>query len=256
MVKIVAIVGGKHSGKTTVIQYLTRELRRRGYSVGSVKEMPNVKWIDIPEKETWKHGEAGVEIVAGAATDETALFIKRKLSLMELAAFFTGFNYLLLEGFESEKVIAKIVTAKNAAEAQAFYDDLTIAISGIIAKFKEEVGKASMLGVPIFNCMVEAEKLADIVEQKALPLFPNLRHCGECGYDSCHELAKAIIAGATDLKECPLLRREDVVLEVNGRIVPLKSFPSLFIKRTIIGMISSLSGIGQAREIKVMVKVT
>ncbi|MEM2578455.1 MAG: molybdopterin-guanine dinucleotide biosynthesis protein MobB [Candidatus Bathyarchaeia archaeon] len=255
MVKVVAIVGGKRSGKTTVIQCLTRELRRRGYSVGLVKEMSGVNWIDILGKEMWKYGEAGAEIMAGVAINETVLFIKRKLNLMELAAFFTGFDYLLLEGFEDEKAVVRVIAAKNAAEAQEFYNDLTIAISGIIAECKEEAGKALMLGVPIFNCMMETEKLADVVEKKALPLFPNLRHCGECGYGSCRELAKAIVAEATNLRECPLLRKEDVILEVNGRVIPLKSFPSLFIKGTIIGMISSLNGIGQAKEIKIMVKV-
>ena len=37
MPKLVGVVGGKHSGKTTVIQCLISELRRRGCRVGSVK---------------------------------------------------------------------------------------------------------------------------------------------------------------------------------------------------------------------------
>lgn len=255
MVRVVAIVGSKNSGKTTVIQHLTRELRRRGYSVGSARNLLSTDWIGSPDKETWKYGEAGAEIAAGVAVNETALFIKRKLSLGELISFFTGLDYLLLEGFENEGAMVKIIAARSASEAQAFHDDLTIAISGVIADLKEEVERALTLGVPIINCRMEIEKLADIVEQKSLPPFPNLRHCGECGYNSCRELAKAIIAGATNLKECPLLRREDVILEVNGGAVPLKSFPSLFIKRTLIGMVSSLNGVGQIREIKVTVRV-
>ncbi|MEM1586182.1 MAG: molybdopterin-guanine dinucleotide biosynthesis protein B [Candidatus Bathyarchaeia archaeon] len=255
MVKIVAVVGGKHSGKTTIIQSLVHELKRRGYRVGSVKEMPNVQWIDIPEKETWKHGEAGAEIVAGAAINETALFIKKKLSLRELADLFYGFDYLLLEGFENEKTIARIVAAKNAAEARAFYNDLTIAISGIIAESKEEVEKTLTLGVPVLNCRVEADRLTDLIEQRAFPLLPSLKHCRECGYGSCHELAKAIVSGNISLKECPLFRRGDVHLEVNGKVIPLKSFPSLFIKKTLIGMVSSLEGVGQIKEIKIAVKV-
>ncbi|MEM3565279.1 MAG: molybdopterin-guanine dinucleotide biosynthesis protein B [Candidatus Bathyarchaeia archaeon] len=254
MVKIVAVVGGKHSGKTTVIQYLTRELKGRGYKVGSVKEMPNVKWIDTPGKETWMHGEAGAEIVAGSAVNETVLFIKRKLSLGEINGFFPGFDYLLLEGFESEKTVAKIVAAKNAAEARAFCDGLAIAISGVITESKEEVEKASVLGVPVLNCKLESRRLADIVVQKALPFFPSFAHCGECGYNSCHELAKAIIAGTANLKACPLYGKKDVVLKVNGKIVPLKSFPSLFIRKVLVGMVSSLNDIGQAEEIELLIK--
>jgi len=255
MVRVVAIVGGKRSGKTTIIQHLARELKGRGYSVGSAKELPNISWVDTPEKETWEHGEAGAEIVAGAAINGTVLFIKRKLSLDELVTFFMGLDYLILEGFRNEGVMANVVAAKDAAEAREFCDELTIAISGIIAEFGEEVEKASTLGIPIFNCRMEADRLADIVEQKTLPLFPNLKRCGECGYGSCRELAKAIISGKTNLKECPLLRGRDVILEVDGRVVPLKSFPSLFIKRTLTGMVSSLGGVGKPREIKIVVKV-
>ncbi|MEM2341265.1 MAG: molybdopterin-guanine dinucleotide biosynthesis protein B [Candidatus Bathyarchaeia archaeon] len=255
MVKIVAIVGGKRSGKTTIIQHLTHELKNRGYRVGSVREMLNVNWIDTPERETWKYGEAGAEIVTGAAMNETAIFVKRKLSLKELVTLLIDLDYLLLEGFEDEKTIARIVTANNAAEAQEFYNDLTIAISGIITEHREEMEKASKLGVPIFNCRAEIEKLADLVEHKSFPFLPNL-NCGECGYGSCHELAKAIVAGFTNLRECPLFRREDIILEVNGKIIPLKSFPALIIKRALIGMVSSLNGVDQIREIKIMVKAT
>lgn len=254
MAKVMAVIGGKHSGKTTIIQNLIRELKGRGYRIGSVKEMPNVKWVDVPEKETWKHGEAGAEIVAGTAINETVLFVKRKLSMEETAVFFAGFDYLLLEGFEGEKTVAKIIAAKNAAEAQAFHDDLAIAISGIITKSEEEAKKASTLGIPIFDCRLEIERLADLVAQKALPPFPGFTHCGECGYKSCHELAKAIIAGTANLRGCPLYGRKDVVLEVNGKTVPLKSFPSMFIKKVLLGMVSSLNGVDRVEEIKLVVK--
>ncbi|MEM2440718.1 MAG: molybdopterin-guanine dinucleotide biosynthesis protein B [Candidatus Bathyarchaeia archaeon] len=254
MVRIVAVVGGKHSGKTTIIQNLVRELKGRGYRVGSAKEMPNVKWVDVPGKETWKHSEAGAEMVAGTAMNETVLFVKRKLTISELAAFFAGFDYLLLEGFEGEKTMAKIIAAKDAEEAQEFHDGLAIAVSGIIAESEGEAKKASTLGVPVLDCEQEIGRLADLVVQKALPPFPGFARCGECGYKFCHELAKAIIAGTANLRGCPLYDREDVVLEVNGKTVPLKSFPSMFIKKVLLGMVSSLNGVGHIEEIKLVVK--
>lgn len=254
MVKIVAVVGGKHSGKTTVIQHLVREFRNRGYKVGSVKEMSNAQWVDIPGKDTWEHGKAGVEIVAGVAINETVLFVKKKLSLDEIESFFKGFDYLFLEGFENEKTVAKIIAAKDSDEVSKFYDSLTIAVSGIIAGSVEEVRKASTIKVPVLNCGTEAEKLADLVEEKAFHQLPNLNHCGECGYSSCGDLAKAIIAGKATLKECPLRTKDDVILEVNGSRVPLKVFPRDFIKNLLKGMISSLKGVEQAEEIKITVK--
>lgn len=253
--RVVAVIGGKGSGKTTVIQRLSQELRARGYRVGAVKEMPSAEWVDIPGKETWRYGEAGVDIVVGAAVNETAFFVKRRLTLMEIASYPLNVDFLLLEGFVDEKAIAKIIVARDSSEVRRFHDDLAIAISGPIAESREEDAvRASFPSIPILDSKAEIKELADIVERKALPLFPNLARCGECGYSSCHELAKAIIAGRTSLRRCPLLEREDVILEVDGRIIPLKTFPKLIIKRTLMGMISSLSGAERAKEIKIVIR--
>jgi len=50
--KLVAVVGRKHSGKTTVIEHLIAELKRRGYRVGAIKEMVRISTLDTPAKET------------------------------------------------------------------------------------------------------------------------------------------------------------------------------------------------------------
>jgi hypothetical protein len=39
-------------------------------------------------------------------------------------------------------------------------------------------------------------------------------------------------------------------LEVNGRSIPLTEFPDEFIQNTIIGMISSLKGVGEIKTVK------
>jgi len=122
MPKFVAVVGGKHSGKTTVIRHLISELRRRGYRVGSVKEVPRAHWIDVPGKDTWEHGRAGAEVVIATPLNETVCFIKKKLSLNEMLPLFRGLDYVILEGFEEEKTLPKIIAAKDAEEAAAFSD--------------------------------------------------------------------------------------------------------------------------------------
>ena len=61
--KLVAVVGGKHSGKTTIIEHLIAELKRRGYHVGAVKEMVRIPTLDTPAKETDRYTKAGAEII-------------------------------------------------------------------------------------------------------------------------------------------------------------------------------------------------
>lgn len=254
MPKVIAVVGGKHSGKTTVIKYLISELRRRGYRVGSIKDMTRAHWVDLPGKDTWEHSISGAEMVVATPLNETVCFIKKKMSLNEALHFFHAFDFVILEGFEKEKTLPKIIAAKDAEETITFYDGLAIAISGIIAESDEEIKKASIMNIPIFNCKTEAEKLADIVEQKAFQKFPGKSHCGECGYTSCYEFAKAVVADKETSKTCPLLTMDDVVIEVNGDRIPLKSFPRSIIKNIVLGMISSLYNAGEIKELKIMVK--
>ncbi|MEM3640520.1 MAG: molybdopterin-guanine dinucleotide biosynthesis protein B [Candidatus Bathyarchaeia archaeon] len=254
MTRLVSVVGGKHSGKTTVIRYLISELKLRGYKVGSVKEMPNIQWVDFSGKDTWEHGKAGAEIVVATPLNETVFFVKRKLFLNEIMPFLSGFDYVILEGFEHEKTVARIVAAKDAEEAEKFSDDLNIAVSGLIAESEKEIKKASNLKVPIFNCKFASAKIADLVEQKAFPLLPGMPHCSECGYRSCYEFAKAIVAGTEARRNCPLLMREDVVLEVNGKMIPLKLFPRTIIANIVRGIVSSLKGIKEVREVKIIVR--
>jgi molybdopterin-guanine dinucleotide biosynthesis protein B len=170
MPKFVAVVGGKHSGKTTVIQNLISELKKRGYRVGTIKEMVRIPTLDTPATETDRYTEAGAEIVVAVPRDETVIFIKKRLSLKEILPYLRGLDYILLEGFESEKILPKIIAAKTAYEASSFSDGLVIAISGLIMESKEETAKASELRIPLLSSVSQVEKLADMVEKKALKI--------------------------------------------------------------------------------------
>jgi molybdopterin-guanine dinucleotide biosynthesis adapter protein len=259
MPRYIAIIGGKHSGKTTLTQQLISALKNRGYRVASIKEMPNVQTIDTPATthDTWKHTQAGADIVVASPKNETVLFINKKLGLSEIAPYLEVMDFVVLEGFESKRILPKIIAAKTAEEAASFIDGLAIAISGIIANSTEETLKASELKLPVFNGATQVELLANLVEQKAFTLLPNLAGCaschptGPCGYINCCEYAKAIVAEKTVECCCPLEKKEELVVEVNGVKVPLKDFPEQFIEAALIGMFGSLHGCEDIKTLKV-----
>jgi molybdopterin-guanine dinucleotide biosynthesis protein B len=251
MPKFIAIVGGKHSGKTTIIQNLISELKNRGYRVGTIKEMVRIPTLDTPATETNRYRDAGAELVVAIPRTETVIFIKKPLHLNETLPFLSGLDIVLLEGFETEKTFPKIIAAKNFEEVLTYSDGLAIAISGLIMDSKEELEKASALQIPIFNGLTDAKKLADAVELKAFAKLPDLPHCGECGYASCYEMAKAIVKGDAAAKNCFLQSKGELRLEVNGCRIPLKEFPENIIKRMLEGMVSSLDGVQDIRELKI-----
>jgi molybdopterin-guanine dinucleotide biosynthesis protein MobB len=165
--RFVAVVGGKHSGKTTVIEHLLAELKSRGFRVGAVKEMVRVPTLDTPAKETDRYSHAGAEIIVAVPRDETVVFIKKRLSINEILPYLNGLDYVLLEGFESEKALPKIIAAKTADEAADYFDNSVFAVSGLMAESETEAAKATHLKIPVLKSEVQTKELADLVEQKA-----------------------------------------------------------------------------------------
>ncbi|MEM2465111.1 MAG: molybdopterin-guanine dinucleotide biosynthesis protein MobB [Candidatus Bathyarchaeia archaeon] len=254
MPRLVSIIGGEYSERNALIHYIIQEFRRRNNRVSLVKKAPDTEFIEIKNKGLWRIYDAGPETIAITSLGEIAFFMRRKMKLSEVLSFLHEVDYVLLDEFQEEKNIVKIVMARNADEAAELSDDLTIALSGQIAESEREIGKASLLKIPVINYKSETSKLADIIEQKALPLLPGFLRCGECGYESCYEFAKAIVTGSIPLKECPLLAREDVILETNGERIPLKAFPRDIIKNVIMGITSSLKDVKETNEIKIVIK--
>ena len=143
MPKLVAVVGGKHSGKTTVVEHLIAELKSRGYRVGALKEMVRIPTLDTPATETDRYTNAGAEIIVAVPRAETVMFIKKPLCVKEILPYINGLDYVILEGFEHDQTLPKIIAAKTAEEVVSFSDGLAVAVSGLITESKEETAKAS-----------------------------------------------------------------------------------------------------------------
>jgi len=60
-----------------VIEHLTSELERRGYRVGTIKEMVRIATLDTPATESDRYTTAGAEIIAAVPRNETVVFIKK-----------------------------------------------------------------------------------------------------------------------------------------------------------------------------------
>ncbi len=73
-------------------------------------------------------------------------------------------DFVLVEGMKSEK-IPKILCAKEMSEIEQLQNEYVFAISGIIANQCSQINTQ-----PVFHYKRDIEKLADLVEEKALLL--------------------------------------------------------------------------------------
>lgn len=176
MALVIAVVGSKDSGKTTTIEYLTKQLAREGLKVGSVKHIhdPNFS-IDTPGKDTFRFAQAGAKIVASVAKGEIAIIKKINKSsgsfhLQEIFNFINKeVNVFFLEGFHSaiaqRNDIHKIITAKNQEDLEKTLQGTTppiLAVTGLIAN---QISKLQASNIPVINVLTEGETLLKLVKE-------------------------------------------------------------------------------------------
>jgi molybdopterin-guanine dinucleotide biosynthesis protein B len=101
---VISIVGKSESGKTTLIERLIPELKRRGYRVGIVKHAHHGFDMDRKGKDSYRHRQAGANTVMIASPGQIAM-IKQvpRASLDDLIPFFEDMDLLITEGFKSDR---------------------------------------------------------------------------------------------------------------------------------------------------------
>jgi len=127
-IPILSIVGKSKSGKTTLLEKLIPELKRRSYRVATIKHHSHPGFeIDQPGKDTWRHAQAGSDMVIIAAPDKMASIrrLERELSLDEIAAGIQDMEIILTEGFKrAGKPALEVIRAINGLELVCDLDQL------------------------------------------------------------------------------------------------------------------------------------
>jgi molybdopterin-guanine dinucleotide biosynthesis protein B len=102
MLPIVSIVGHSKSGKTTLIERLIVEFKRRGYRVATVKHSHRDFDMDQRGKDTWRYGEAGSDVIAFSAPHRLTVIKPQgnNESIDDILRMIGGdYDLVLIEGF-------------------------------------------------------------------------------------------------------------------------------------------------------------
>ena len=105
MPSIISIVGRAKAGKTTLMEKLIGELKSRGYRVATIKHTPQGMSLDKPDKDSWRHLNAGSEATIVSSPDKIVLIkpVGREIALDEVARLFgEDYDIILAEGFKQD----------------------------------------------------------------------------------------------------------------------------------------------------------
>jgi len=212
VVPIVSIAGHSKSGKTTLIERLIGELKRRGRRVAAVKHTPEDFEMDRPGKDTWRYAQAGCQSVAILGPRRSA-FLRhhdREYPYEEALRVGAGdVDLVLLEGLHSGPAPK-------------------------IEVHRRELGRG-------LRC--EAKDLLAVVTDEPLEI-------------GCRQFPPDEVGAIADFSEKEVMGRSPggTTLLVNDDPVPLNSFTQRIIASTILGMVSSLKGIGEVRALTVSIR--
>lgn len=213
--KIVSIVGKKNTGKTSLTVKVIEELTKRGYNVASIKHSHHSIEMDKENTDTWKHKQAGANLVVGVGS--TTFFNARKEHdlnrILYLLKHFDDFDFVIIEGYKSYNY-PKIITSPDIR------DEYTI---------KE---------VDSFEITPEGvSELADLIELQGHDIVDTL-FANNCGFNDGEAIAKEIREGNLSVDDL-----DDVAsyMSIDGKVVGLNRFVSDYIKQEVIGVINTLN---------------
>ena len=161
MQPIISIVGKSESGKTTLLEGLIAELKRRDIRVVAMKHSNQDVEVDTVNKDTWRFSQAGSEVSAISSGHELAVFrhVEHDFSPEELSLFISwDYDLILTEGFKQSNY------PKIEVHRREQGGDLVSAPQQLLAVVTDE---PLDLEVPQFSSD-EVQKIADLIENTML----------------------------------------------------------------------------------------
>jgi len=158
MLPAISIVGHSKSGKTTLMEHLIRELKKRGRRLVAVKHAHEDFDLDRPGKDSYRFGAAGCESIV--------LLGARRSALMRTHEAGYAFDNLLnLAGSEADIVLIEGLSSGPYPKIEVHRDDLGL---GLRCKPEDLLAvvtdRALDIGCKQFS-LQEIGAIADLVEK-------------------------------------------------------------------------------------------
>ncbi|HDJ22928.1 MAG TPA: molybdopterin-guanine dinucleotide biosynthesis protein B [Candidatus Aminicenantes bacterium] len=157
--KLVSFVGFSDSGKTTVVEQVAIELKKRGYQVGVIKHCPHGFDLDKKDSDSHRMWAAGAEGVGVVSSDQVAIY-KRTSAPQKLRSVaelnFPHYDFVLIEGGKDEPGLPKIEVWRKELSPK-----LITARGELVAVVSDDQPETDR---PVFN-FCQLEDLVDFLEK-------------------------------------------------------------------------------------------
>ena len=157
-IPVISIVGGKsNSGKTTLLEKIIREAKRRGWRVATLKHDVHGFEMDQPGKDTWRHAQAGADVVAISSPQKIAILEKvaEEQALDDVLARIKGVDVIFTEGYKHGNK-PKIEVYRSEVHQALFSDPKELLAIASDVLFNN--------GIPCFS-LDDAQGICDLIQE-------------------------------------------------------------------------------------------
>ena len=102
-IPIFSFVAFSGTGKTTLLEKLVVELKRRGLRIAVIKHDAHEFEIDREGKDSWRFTRAGADVTVIASDSKAAIMENRPVPIETLLSKITDVDIILAEGYKSGK---------------------------------------------------------------------------------------------------------------------------------------------------------
>lgn len=155
-VPVVSMVGKSGVGKTTALERVIREIKRRGYKVGTVKHDTHGFDLDRPGKDSWRHAQAGSDAVVISGPNKMALIrqLESEVPLDDIVSLLGDLDLIITEGYKKgDKPKIEVTRQERGTQLLCQPDELI----GIMADYPVD------MPVPQFS-LEDAAGVVDLLE--------------------------------------------------------------------------------------------
>lgn len=159
MIPVISVVGKTNSGKTTLVERLIIELKKRGYRVGAIKHDAHEFEIDREGKDSWRMTKSGAETVVLASRKKIGVIeqLNGEKSIDEIIErFMDKVDIVITEGYKKQEK-PKIEVTRSGELLCGEYDNLIATVIN---------GHDGIKINPDISCFQidEIEKISDMIE--------------------------------------------------------------------------------------------
>lgn len=235
--KVFSVAGYHHTGKTTTVVEIIKELKNRGFKVQSIKDIHAENYrIDKKDSNSWQHWEASNEAVVARSQNGTNIIWHKQLNLNQILDHLQA-DYVVVEGMKTA-FLPRIICAESEKQLEELVDGNVFAISG---KWANNHSKYKNL--PVLKSIDDVKTIVDLIEEKVFEVLPMSKPecCSACGL-TCEKMVSAILAGEKKRSDCLTDKTDKIEINVQNRNIKIVPFMQNIITDTINALLDGVTG--------------